>query len=158
MTRREINPALVESLRAIGVPNVELRTMEVWANDTYQATVTRRPDGIVHISLKRHDRRAVRDWRHLQSIKNEIAGPEATAVELFPPESKLADTANEYHLWVLPDDHELVAVHGGTMFGADASDRLVFDHSETNAGRVAGEHLARQRPFQPGLSTGKRQP
>jgi len=55
-----------------------------------------------HLSIKRNDQEIIRDWRDLQRIKNELFGPEAEAVELFPAESRLVDAANQYHLWVFP--------------------------------------------------------
>jgi hypothetical protein len=36
----------------------------------------------------------------MQRIKNELAGPERVAVEVYPPVSQLVDHANMYHLWV----------------------------------------------------------
>lgn len=42
------------------------------------------------------------DWRHFQRIKNELTDPERWAVEVYPEESTLVDTANEYWLWVFP--------------------------------------------------------
>ena len=47
------------------------------------------------------------DWRDMQMMKNEICGEERTAVEVFPPMSKLVDTCNQFHLWVYPEDYEL---------------------------------------------------
>ena len=52
--------------------------------------------------VSRLDGTAVRDWRDLQRVKNEFAGPEREAAELFPAEARLVDTGNAYHLWVLP--------------------------------------------------------
>lgn len=73
-------------------------------NSRYQVTVYLRaadPFGnIVHLSIKTHDRAARHDWRDLQRIKNEIVGPEYDAVEVYPAESKLVDTSNQFHLWV----------------------------------------------------------
>ncbi len=57
----------------------------------------------MHLSIRHNERKAVRDWRHFQRIKNELAGAEREAVEIFPPESQLVDTSNQYHLWVLPE-------------------------------------------------------
>ena len=51
----------------------------------------------------RRDRSATHDWRHLQRIKNELCGPEREAIELYPAESRLVDTNNQYHLFVLPE-------------------------------------------------------
>lgn len=41
--------------------------------------------------------------RELPAIKNELVGPENEGVELYPAESRLMDSANQYHLWVLTD-------------------------------------------------------
>lgn len=41
-------------------------------------------------------------WPEAQRIKNELAGAEATAVEVYPPENEVIDQADMYHLWVLP--------------------------------------------------------
>ncbi len=41
-------------------------------------------------------------WPEMQRIKDEIAGPEATAVEVYPPQAEIVDDADMYHLWVLP--------------------------------------------------------
>jgi len=62
------------------------------------------PTGIdaLHITVQRRDGSLVKDWRHLQQIKNELAGPEREAVELYPAESRKTDTSNKWHLWVLP--------------------------------------------------------
>ena len=77
----------------------------VWLNDTYQ--VLSKPmsdDGIwVQLSIKRRDRQVIHDWRHLQRIKNEIVGPECEGVEMYPAESRLVDTANQYWLHVCTD-------------------------------------------------------
>jgi hypothetical protein len=76
---------------------------EIFLNDTYQVNVRRcdTPIGpMLHLSIKRRDREVIRDWRELQEIKNQIVGPEHEGVELFPAESRLVDTANQYHLWV----------------------------------------------------------
>lgn len=51
------------------------------------------------LSIKRRDRQPIHDWRELQEIKNRIVGPECEAVELYPAESRVVDTANQYHLW-----------------------------------------------------------
>jgi hypothetical protein len=73
---------------------------EVWRNHKYTVHVDRYEDGAVSVlSIKRNDRSPVHDWRDLQRIKNEIAGPEAEAVELYPAQSRLLDTANQYWLW-----------------------------------------------------------
>jgi hypothetical protein len=57
---------------------------------------------MTHLSIKRNDKKPIHDWRDLQRIKNEICSPEQEAVEIYPNEARLVDTANQYHLWVLP--------------------------------------------------------
>ena len=93
----------------------EARKQEIWVNDIYQVNILRGKDcdGYVHhpqlkgkcvyISIKTHNKEAVRDWRHFQQIKNELVGEHREAVEIFPSEDRLVDTANQYHLWVLPE-------------------------------------------------------
>ena len=58
-------------------------------------------DGPMHLSIRHQQRKAIRDWRHFQRIKNELAGPQREAIEIFPPEAYLVDGANQYHLFVL---------------------------------------------------------
>ena len=87
-----------------GVP-VDIDDEEQFANDQY-IVYRRRVDSdkpdvpfMYHLSIKRRDRAPVHDWRHFQRIKNELAGPEWEAVEIYPAESRLVDAANQYHLW-----------------------------------------------------------
>lgn len=86
------------------------------------------------LSIRHNDRRAVRDWRHFQRIKNELAGAERQAVEIYPKESSLVDEANTYHLWVLDEKDEL-------PFGFKG-ERMVGDEAQ------AESIGAKQRPFE----------
>jgi hypothetical protein len=117
----------------------------VWGNDRYSVFVRDIGEGAMHISLHRRDRQPVRDWRHLQQIKNEVAGPERTAVEIFPPESVLVDSANEYHLFVVPPGTEVPFLLGGERFVLAPED--LEEH-------LGGKTQARQRAWEPGLTTG----
>lgn len=137
----QVNPELIRVTRlAGGVPPVR-----VYANDIYQVSEYDSESGMTHLSIKRQDRHVVKDWRHLQAIKNEVCGPERTAIEIYPPESQLVDSANEYHLWVLPAEMELpFGFHEYLV----SSDQQV---AEFNHQREQGQHKGRQRPFQPGL-------
>lgn len=82
---------------------------EVWKNSRYQVLVIREVEQdpafppLIWLSIKRLDRAPIHDWRDLQRIKNELVGPEHEAVELYPAEERLVDSANQYHLWVLAD-------------------------------------------------------
>lgn len=97
----------------VGPVNPELLAFhEFWekayTNNTYQVLyreVEPTMEGwpkITHLSIKRHDRKAIHDWRDLQRIKNEVCGPEREAVEIYPAESRLMDTSNQFHCWVFP--------------------------------------------------------
>lgn len=58
---------------------------------------------LVHLSIKRNDKRPVTSWRDLQKIKNELVGPECEGMQIFPAESRLVDTSNQFHLWCFKD-------------------------------------------------------
>lgn len=82
----------------------------LFVNSRYQVAVYKRqsygdaePMDLLHLSIKRIDGAAIRDWRELQRIKNELVGPEHEGCELFPAESRLVDGANQYHVFVLAD-------------------------------------------------------
>lgn len=101
---------------------------EIWANNIYQVVVRRDAElmagphdwpPITHLSIKRLDREPIHDWRDLQRIKNELVGPENEGVELYPAESRLVDSSNQYHLWVMQSDK--------AMFPFGYTKRLVFD-------------------------------
>jgi len=89
------DPSVMEQVRA-------LMDAEVWRNDKYVVVVERGDAGWVrHLSIRRADRKPVMDWRDKQRIKDQLAGPDAEAVELYPAMSRLVDGANQYHLWCL---------------------------------------------------------
>ena len=56
---------------------------------------------MVHLSIKTHDRNPIHDWRLLQRIKNELCGTHCEAVELYPMNIRLHDSANQFHLWCM---------------------------------------------------------
>jgi hypothetical protein len=91
-------------------------TMEAYVNDTYQCSLRKFPNGLRYLSIKRNDRLPIRNWQHLQQIKNDICGEESEGAELFPAMSRIADTVNQYHIWVLPE---------GEKFPFGFNDRLV---------------------------------
>lgn len=81
---------------------------EIFLNSRYQVWVRYQDPqpgwpAMAWLSIKRHDRGPMHDWREFQTIKNELIGPENEAVELYPAESRLNDSANQYHLWVVLD-------------------------------------------------------
>jgi hypothetical protein len=88
---------------------IRAREAEVWQNDIYEVAVYRTPV-ITHLSIKRRDRKPVTDWRDKQEIKNQLVGPENEGLELYPAESRLVDTANQFHMWVLTDPDKVIPV------------------------------------------------
>jgi hypothetical protein len=112
----------------------------VFINDLYQVTYrdigTVNPDQaadmpptVAWLCIRRIDAAPIHDWRHLQNIKNDLCGPECEAIEIYPAESRLVDTSNQYHLWVMPK---------GTVIPFGYQTREVSD------GSFGGN---RQRPF-----------
>jgi hypothetical protein len=79
-----------------------MSAQQVFANDVYMVRM-RNQSPFIQLNITRHDGGPCANWRDFQRIKNELVGPECEAVELFPAESRLVDTSNEYHLWVVPD-------------------------------------------------------
>jgi hypothetical protein len=117
---------------------------EVWTNGLYEVFVTRDIDNAsAHLSIKRMDRAAIRNWRHFQQMKNEILGEDVEGIELYPSEARLADNANQYHMWTFPPGEVLPVGMDGPMV-------LIRDDEVAawNQGR------GRQEPRQEGLTLG----
>ncbi len=73
-------------------------------NNRFQVIVREVPETpfgpMLHLTIRSTDGSSSRTWAEFQRIKNELASPEAEAVELYPAESRLVDTGSYYHLWV----------------------------------------------------------
>jgi hypothetical protein len=108
----EVFAKTIRELKDIdGVEDAKIRELydqvshdDVYMNDEYQVNINRNHmwglDIVVwHLSIKRLDKEAIHDWRDLQNIKNMLVGEEYEAVEIYPSESRLVDSANQYHLW-----------------------------------------------------------
>ena len=88
-----------------------LKADEIWVNDLYQVNISTGDNvpnnmmgvEMIHLSIKRRDKKAITDWRHMQSIKDSLVGQENEGFQLFPAASRLVDTANQYHLFVFAD-------------------------------------------------------
>lgn len=110
-----------------------------FANSRYLVWVKARPveregwpASVLELSIKARQRGPVDDWRDKQRIKNELVGPGCEAVELFPAEDRLVDSADQAWLFVFPPGERL-------PFGF--TKRFVCD------GRPPG---GSQRPFEKG--------
>lgn len=83
---------------------------EIWTNDMYNVTVRRNvPDKcfgtgrrMIQLGISNYDGTARHDWRDFQAIKNQLAGEECEAFELYPADSRLLDPSNYYSLWCFP--------------------------------------------------------
>jgi hypothetical protein len=83
---------------------------ERWANDIYNVAVRRwshdlvfgTRGGTIQIGIDSHDGTARHNWRDFQAIKNQLAGAECEAFELYPAESRLLDPSNYYTIWAFP--------------------------------------------------------
>lgn len=108
MKHRKPTPAWTEFRRVPAGPDYVPEPGEtIWENSRYM--VFMRPfvhpglGRMVHLSIKRLDRKPLHDWRDLQRIKNEMIGADREAVEIYPKEARLVDTCNQYHLWCFLD-------------------------------------------------------
>lgn len=85
-----------------------IECQEVYMNSQYRVHVVHNitngfnMGGITWLSINNVDRNARHDWRDFQRLKNELTDPERDAVEIYPAESRLQDTADQFHLWVFP--------------------------------------------------------
>ncbi len=58
-------------------PEALIENETLWFNSHYvvhRHLIEGTEDGAIHLSIRDNKRRAVRDWRHFQRIKNELAG------------------------------------------------------------------------------------
>jgi hypothetical protein len=86
-------------------------TCENFRNDTYHVMLDKNdPHGfgkdieLWYLSIKRHDREPILDWRDFQEIKNQICGEEHEGMMLYPSEKRVVDTANQDHMYVFMND------------------------------------------------------
>jgi hypothetical protein len=110
---------------------------ELWGNSVVTAAVHKISDQVVHISYHRRDRAPIRDWRIGQRIKSQLAGPEWEGVELYPAESRVVDTSNEYHLY---------AFAGDLPFGFTDGERATQAQLDEVTGPYGGSAVQRDDP------------
>lgn len=119
-------------------PGSDTGEVEYYINNRYQVMLRKGEDftgqPVKVLSIRRQDRKAIMDWRDLQWIKNQLLGPEEEAVQIFPAESRLVDTSNQYWLWSYPGK---VVPMGFTSRGVSENITVTLD----------GHGASRQRPF-----------
>jgi hypothetical protein len=130
----QIPPALLAASEAdYEVYKAIMRRTTHYANSRYIVTLERRSvraGTLLILSIKGLWRFARHDWRDFQRIKNELVGKEQEMVELYPAESRLHDTANQFSLFGFE----------GKPMGIGWPDRDVSD---------AQDPSVVQRPFEP---------
>lgn len=93
----------IERAEAVAILTDRMEHANTFINDTYQVQVTDLGP-VAHLNIRRRDGDVImRDWREFQTIKNELVGPECEGIELYPAESRKADTSNKYHIFVVKD-------------------------------------------------------
>jgi len=71
-------------------------------NAVFSVLVRNLPSGVIHMAVSSLSGKRP-TWHEMQRIKNELAGPERTAVEVYPPADEVVDGADMFHIWVLPN-------------------------------------------------------
>jgi hypothetical protein len=106
----------------------------IFRNNRYQVCIRDLPDDPIfgqacQLSIKRTDKQPIFDWRDIQRIKNELIGPEVEMVQVFPAESRMVDSANQYWFYAFAT----------YQFPYGFQERLVSE---------AVSHGTKQRPFE----------
>jgi hypothetical protein len=130
--RSQAHRPLELSYRRGSGPNPENEPDEIWFNDVYNVTLRRHQQdrvfgtrgGMIQLGINTHDGTARHDWREFQWIKNQLAGEECEAFELYPAESRLLDPSNYYTLWCFPGLKRIKVGH---------EYRRVWDHDQALA-------------------------
>ena len=73
----------------------------VYVNDTYLVLHHDKDGPTERLTIYRHDFAPCNSWSDFQQIKNRLIGLEVEAVQVYPAESRLLDTDNVYHLFVV---------------------------------------------------------
>jgi hypothetical protein len=85
----------------------------------------------------------------MQRIKNELSGTATEAVELYPAESRLADTANQYHLWcVEPGVHFPFGFNDGRLTNDTPESRKYLDDQLRKNGHDPNNLKTKQRKWE----------
>ena len=126
-----IVPDMMQKLRFVEKLIQAAGAPHVFVNDVYTVRI-RDASPFIQLDIARIDGKPCTNWREFQRIKNELVGPECEGVELFPAESRLVDTANQYHLWVNP--------MSAFRFPFGYQTRVVLDQPVVYRGR-AGEEV-----------------
>jgi hypothetical protein len=92
---------------------------------------------LIQLSIRTLDNQPKHDWRDFQRIKNELLGPEVEGIELYPAESRLVDTSNQYYMFCLPPRRDEETDEGPFFekFPFGFNERLVSNESYRGANK-----------------------
>lgn len=108
--RRDWEPFVQGPLPDLAIYTRLGNVSSTWKNNRYAVLIADHETAMGPVKqamIRRHDGEPIRSWADMQRIKNELFGPEALGIEVFPPSSKLVDRAMMYHLWILPTGFQL---------------------------------------------------
>lgn len=77
-----------------------------WYSEDYKIQLRTHPYGSpkMHwLTIRRKDDEPIHNWEDFQEIKNFVLGEEFEAFEIYPPESRLINMGNAYHLFAYKD-------------------------------------------------------
>lgn len=60
-----------------------------------------------HLRVSRRDGKDGISWDTLQKIKNEVWGPDAVVIEVYPAEHDVVNEGNYRHLWLVHDPDKI---------------------------------------------------
>lgn len=91
--------------------NTRKRPDQVFMNNLYMVHVFSLPDAggeeMALLMVRRHDTKPIpRHWAVMNKIKEDLVGDQL-ALEVYPTQAQLMDSANMYHLWVFLNDMEI---------------------------------------------------
>lgn len=61
--------------------------------------------GVIHLIINHRDGLPIDQWWTKQLIKKGVGYADEWAAELFPPDAKIVDLGNVYHLWIMLDEN-----------------------------------------------------
>lgn len=115
MSAKEINDFIRKDNERFGDDFQELtgRPQKTLRNNAFYVEVYEAPDEMLRLSVNRtelEDSGRWKDgisWDDLQKIKSQLGYSDRDAVEVYPKDQDVINTANKRHLWVLPEGRAL---------------------------------------------------
>ena len=75
-----------------------------WCNNRYSVQL-HQTTAWHRVMVRTHDSRRI-EWAELQRIKNELFGEHRIAIQIFPRQTDLVDSANMYWFFLVPENQE----------------------------------------------------